>query len=85
MTQRFTVKPASVDQFDDDFVGFYIHDAFSKQAVRDGKGGFIHVYGSRVGYVADICEEMNKMTEGIAFEDSAVHIPREESIGLRAA
>lgn len=85
MTQRFNVKPASVDQFADDFVGFYIEDAFTGHPVRDGKGGFIHVWGSRVALVAGICEEMNARTSGISEDESDAFSGREEPIGLLAA
>lgn len=83
--KRFTVEPAVVDQFRDDFVGWFILDSFSGQAVRDGKGGFVHVYASRVALVADICEEMNRMTAGIEFLDSLVHEPTDSELALLAA
>ena len=73
---RFTVETAVVDQFGDDFVGWYIRDSFTLSSVRDGKGKPIHVYASQVSKVWAICEEMNERTEGITFGESDVQIPR---------
>jgi len=84
--KRFTVEPAVVDQFTDSFVGWFVRDNFSGLPVGDGKGGFIHVYGSRVGLAVDICEQMNTATNGITRDESAVNTPRDcEDSGLLAA
>lgn len=77
---RFTVQPAVVGQFNDEYVGWFILDSFTGHAVRDGKGGFIHVWGSRVALVVDICEEMNNLTEGIRLEDSASLVPTDTEL-----
>lgn len=72
---RFSVEPAVVGQFGDDYVGWFIRDSFTSKPVGNGKGGYIHVYASQVSKVVQICEEMNTMTDGITVQESAAFTP----------
>lgn len=83
--KRFTVEPAVVGQFGDDYVGWFVRDDFTGYPVGNGKGGFIHVYASQVALAVSVCEEMNDRTEGIDIEDSAVHVPSPDAPVLNAA
>lgn len=80
--KRFTVETAVVDQFTDSYVGWFVRDNSTGLPVGDGKGGFIHVYGSRVGLAVDICDEMNRRVgEVVPLRES----PEMGRFGLNAA
>lgn len=82
--KRFNVMTAAVNEFGNEHVGWYVRDEFTGYPVGDGKGGIILVYGDRIMEAQKVCAEMNERTAGTAVEDSAVHVPTDEELGLAA-
>ena len=63
-----------------DLFGVYVRDTFSGQAVRDGKENVIRFPSDKRDEIQDIADQMNELTAGISFEDSAVHILTDEEL-----
>jgi len=63
-----------------DLFGVYVRDTFSGHAVRDGKENVIRFPSDKRDEIQEIADQMNELTAGISFEDSAVHISSDEEL-----